>query len=97
MCSSDLRPAYVLVKGYAYASNWNSWDAARNTYNWTSQDLRPNSAAAEFNGYTNTGGAINILSNGFQIVKSDGDVNNSGTTFIYIAFAENPFKYALAR
>ena len=97
MCSSDLRPAYVLVKGYAYASNWNSWDAARNTYNWTSQDLRPNSAAAEFNGYTNTGGAINILSNGFQTVKSDGDVNNSGTTFIYIAFAENPFKYALAR
>ena len=43
------------------------------------------------------GGAINILSNGFQIIKSDGDVNNSGTTFIYIAFAENPFKYALAR
>ena len=32
-------------------------------------------------------------------VKVNGgyDTNNSGTTYIYAAFAENPFKYSLAR
>jgi hypothetical protein len=40
---------------------------------------------------------IDILSNGFKVRDSTTYVNASGGTYIYMAFAENPFKYSLAR
>jgi len=42
---------------------------------------------------------FDILSNGFKIRSGSGssDVNSSGVTYIYLAFAENPFKYTNAR
>jgi hypothetical protein len=94
---TGFRPKFVLVKGSTYASNWNTFDASRNTYNITTQILRSNLADAEFDGNATAGGCIDILSNGFKIRKSDGDVNSSGQTLIYMAFAENPFKNANAR
>ena len=39
----------------------------------------------------------NILSNGFKQRGTGVSMNASGGTYIYIAFAENPFKYSLAR
>jgi hypothetical protein len=86
-----------LVKGSTYASNWNTFDASRNTYNITTQILRSNLADVEFDGNATAGGCIDITSNGFKIRKSDGDVNSSGQTLIYMAFAESPFKYSNAR
>lgn len=41
--------------------------------------------------------AIDCLSNGFKIRNTGGNVNGSGDTYIYAAFAENPFQYARAR
>ena len=40
---------------------------------------------------------LDILSNGFKARKSDGFENGSGQTHIYMAFAEQPFKFANAR
>jgi hypothetical protein len=40
---------------------------------------------------------IDSLSNGFKIRGTDGNVNTNSATYIYMAFAENPFKYSLAR
>jgi hypothetical protein len=94
---TGFRPRYVLVKGSSFGANWNLFDTSRNPYNITTQVLRPNLSDAEFDGNAITGGAIDVLSNGFKIRKSDGDVNSSGQTFIYAAFAESPFKYSLAR
>jgi hypothetical protein len=37
-----------------------------------------------------------FVSNGFK-VRSTSAINASGGTYIYMAFAENPFKYSLAR
>jgi hypothetical protein len=38
-----------------------------------------------------------IVSNGFKLRGDGGATNNSGENYIYMAFAENPFKYSLAR
>jgi hypothetical protein len=41
--------------------------------------------------------ALEILSNGFKLRESGTKFNGSGNTFIYLAFAESPFKNARAR
>jgi len=41
--------------------------------------------------------AIDILSNGFKLRVATYQPNTSGGTFVYAAFCESPFKYALAR
>jgi hypothetical protein len=35
---------------------------------------------------------IAVLSNGFQVCANDSNGNASGGTFIYMAFASNPFR-----
>jgi hypothetical protein len=40
---------------------------------------------------------IDLVSNGFKIRDASAFDNSSGDTYIYMAFAENPFKYANAR
>jgi hypothetical protein len=44
-----------------------------------------------------TGYNIDLLSNGFKTREFGTDLNGSGQTYIYMAFAETPFKYSLAR
>jgi hypothetical protein len=44
-----------------------------------------------------TGQSIDLVSNGFKIRNSNANENTNGATYIYMAFAENPFKNALAR
>ena len=89
------RPRYVMLKrsdtgGANY--NWFCYDSARDTYNATQNYLEINVASAEQNG-----AAVDFLSNGFKVRLTSTYWNASGGTFIYMAFAENPFKYSLAR
>jgi len=88
------RPRYVLLKSSTQATDWYIYDTARDTYNLTTLELNPNLSAAEQNG---TYGSMDILSNGFKLRFAGGEVNVSSQTYIYMAFAENPFKNALAR
>jgi hypothetical protein len=86
------RPRFVLFKaatGTTY--NWAMYDAARDTYNILGNQLAANSSAAE-----GTFQNVDFLSNGFK-VRGNNNINESGATIIYAAFAENPFKYSLAR
>ena len=90
---TGFKPAFVLYKGATEAgSSWIIWDSARNTYNPVDKYLLPNSSGAE-----STAVGIDILSNGFKLRTSSGGNNTSGQTYIYMAFAEHPFKEALAR
>jgi hypothetical protein len=50
--------------------------------------LFPNLSNAES---TDADNNIDFLSNGFKMRTSNGDTNSNGVTFIYMAFAENPF------
>ena len=89
---TGFRPAYVLIKQSSDINSWFVWDSSRSSYNLASATLKPNSSDAEETSYS-----IDILSNGFKIRTSDSRQNTTGGTYIYMAFASNPFKYSLAR
>jgi hypothetical protein len=90
---TGFRPRFLLVKTINTAGySWTMYDSSRNTYNAVSNLLYANLSNAE-----NTGTArFDFLSNGFKNRDSSND-NVSGNTYIYMAFAENPFKYSNAR
>jgi hypothetical protein len=94
---TGFRPRYILHKATSTTSQWLIWDTARNTYNVLSNaELLANQTNAEGSGSWGT--QLDILSNGFKFRGSDNtNFNYTGITYIYIAFAENPFSIALAR
>jgi hypothetical protein len=92
---TGFRPAFVLVKRTDSTANWNIWDKQRSIYNPANDLLQPDSSAAE---YVNlTAWDIDLVSNGFKVRGTNQQVNASGGTYIYMAFAEAPFKNAVAR
>jgi len=86
------RPKFIMFKRTDSANVWSILDSTRDTYNVTNLSLYPNNSIAE-----ETGKNVDFLSNGFKQRQTDGGWNASGGTYIYAAFAENPFKYANAR
>ncbi len=75
-----------MVKNTSTAgTNWVMFDNKRIGYNESNYYLRPNGNNAE-----STNIPLDILSNGFKIRTSAGDVNTSGNSYIYMAFAEAP-------
>ena len=88
---TGFRPAFVMVKRTNGAVGWGIYDTARNTFNAFDKTLVANVSDAE-----QTTVIGDILSNGFKF-RYSGSQNTSGATYIYMAFAENPFKYSLAR
>jgi hypothetical protein len=91
--NTGFRPAWVMIKRTDDTENWYINDTTRSTYNpLTNATLYANLNAAE-----GTGHAIDYLSNGFRIVNSNAAYNANSGTYIYMAFAEMPFKYANAR
>jgi hypothetical protein len=94
---TGFRPRWILLKKTSATSNWSILDTSRDAYNVSAQDLLPNSSAAETTGGTTSGAYADILSNGFKCRGNGGDINDSGATYIYAAFAENPFRIARAR
>jgi hypothetical protein len=91
---TGFRPRFVMVKKSSAVGNWLIFDTSRSAFNVQSDALFPNLSNAE----TTTSNYNNdFVSNGFKIRTLDGSWNDSGVTYIYMAFAENPFKYARAR
>jgi hypothetical protein len=86
------RPAFVMLKRTDSTSNWTILDLKREGYNVDNDPLFPNLNNAE-----GTTDLADLLSNGFKLRSTDASVNASAGTYIYAAFAENPFKYSLAR
>jgi len=92
---TGFRPAYVLIKCTSTSpTEWHVWDDQRSTYNVMNRALRPNNSNAESD---STDYSIDFLSNGAKIRNASNLDNQNGQTFIYAAFAENPFKNSLAR
>jgi hypothetical protein len=89
------RPRFVMIKRSDSADDWIMMDSSRSTYNVAILTLYANGSFAEDSNVTNR--AEDFLSNGFKIRSSPSYLNASGGTYIYMAFAENPFKYANAR
>ena len=86
------KPAYVLVKDISSSYSWDLHDNKRDPDNVTEKSLAPNLSNAE-----DTYDAKDFLANGFKLRSSSNSLNKSGDTYIYLAFAESPFKYSRAR
>jgi len=84
---TGFKPAFVITKRTDSADNWGLLDNKRDGYNLTNKALTPNSSGAE---YTTNSPASDFVSNGFKIRQSDGVINASGGSYIYMAFAESP-------
>ena len=87
------RPAWIMLKRRDAAS-WNWWlrDYKRDPYNPADARMQ-----ADTDNSDNQGDGYNIYSNGFQLTLSNGDYNASDEVYIFVAFAESPFKYSNAR
>ena len=89
------RPALVMFKNITtVGGHWVTYDAVRDTFNPVDSWLNPNRTNTEG---TNSAFDVDFVSNGFKVRNTDIAWNTSGDTFIYLAFAEQPFKYANAR
>ena len=85
---TGFKPAFLIVKESSSAgNNWQIGDNKRNGYNVIAPRLETSTSDSE---YTNLSW-VDFVSNGFKIRSSDGAFNTSGNTYIYMAFAENPF------
>ena len=81
------RPAWIMTKITSGTDNWQVCDNKRDTDNAVFSQLNPDSTDAQNDGDAK----VDFLSNGFKIRKSGGSWNGSGSTFVYMAFAEAPF------
>lgn len=90
---TGFRPRFVLIKRTDAVATWFILDTSRSTYNVMMNELYPNTSGAE----VATSNDIDALSNGFKLRLTAVALNASGGTYVYMAFAENPFKYSLAR
>ena len=87
------RPRWVMIKCTG-VDHWNIEDSSRNTYNPEQTRLLTDDPTSE---QTSSAYYVDYLSNGFKLRTTDVGFNGSASTYIYAAFAENPFKYANAR
>ena len=86
------RPAYVIIKYIGTAMSWVIFDNKRSPYNDVSKFLFSDAATAE----TTQSPMINFLSNGMEM-RRVGSYHNNTNPYLYMAFAETPFKNANAR
>ena len=85
---TGFKPAFVMLK---YASptsgvgNWGMHDGVRDVDNPVQKGLIANSSAVE-----DTHDFMDMMSNGFKLRSTSTNRNESGSTYIYMAFAEEP-------
>jgi hypothetical protein len=92
---TNFSPRWVMIKRTDTTSNWVIVDTSRNVYNPQDLNLYPNLSAAE-DDYTTTY-PFDMLSNGIKFRANYANVNASGGTYIFAAFASSPFKLSLAK
>ena len=94
---TGFRPKFVMCKVISTSNWWIMFDSTRNPYNAANYELAANLSDAEYTANTSQYTLFDFLSNGFKLRTGSLEGNSNGQTYIYMAFAENPFKNALAR
>jgi hypothetical protein len=82
---TGFKPAFVMQKNVSATQGYQLQDNKREGYNGDNDLLQPNDSAAE-SGVNR----VDFLSNGFKVITTDAGQNTSGSTYIYMAFAESP-------
>ena len=84
---TGFKPAWIMVKKFnSSGDEWNIFDNKRDVDNVMQQRLVANVNAANA-----AGTYVDFLSNGFKFRTTNNLGNGSGNSYIYMAFAENPF------
>jgi len=86
-------PAWVMFKNVDEAYAWVMYDNKRDTYNVKGDSLYADDNAAETDDTQN----LDFVSNGFKFRDNSYQNNYASNTYVYLAFAESPFKTANAR
>ena len=84
---TGFKPAFVITRRTDSAENWAMFDNKRDGFNVNNRIILANTSDAENTANT----YLDLLSNGFKARSTSGAINSSGGTYIYMAFAENPF------
>jgi hypothetical protein len=94
------RPAFIMIKNKTASAEWVMVDSVRSTFNEVDDILVADDSSSEAD-FGTTNRNIDFLSNGFKIMNTVAGgttaLNTSGSIYTYMAFAEQPFKYANAR
>jgi len=82
------KPAFIMTKrtDSSTGGSWQMYDNKRLGYNVDNNQMKADKTNAE-----DTSDGLDILSNGFKMRNSGNSYNASGASYIYMAFAENPF------
>jgi hypothetical protein len=83
---TGFKPAWVMYKRTNTGADWHMYDNKRDPINQVDLTIFTNSSSAEA-----SGDALDFLSNGFKQRNTGAEANGSGDSYIYMAFAENPF------
>lgn len=89
---TGFRPAWVIIKSLTSETGWRIYDSKRLGFNVTNNALYANDAGAA----DAANDHIDLISNGFKMRRNNVS-NTNGVNYLYMAFAEQPFKYANAR
>lgn len=84
------KPAFVVIKCIDSVDNWRVYDNLRDGFNPENDPLYPNLSSPE----NEVSNHLDFVANGFK-TRSDNN-NLNGNRYIYMAFAESPFKYSNA-
>jgi hypothetical protein len=86
------RPRFVMCKRTDTSGNWMMIDSSRSPYNLCVGAVFANVANAQ-----DSTSPYDFVANGYKIRSTTTEANTSSGTYIYMAFAENPFTLARAR
>ena len=85
---TGFKPAWGMFKRTNSTGNWVMMDNKRDPFNEMQRHLFANTNAAE--NLNTTYNDFDFLSNGVKIREDNNDINGSGSTYIYMLFAEAP-------
>jgi hypothetical protein len=86
---TGFKPAFVITKRTDGTVDWYMFDNKRqNSFNVVNGMLRPSATSTELD---ESSVYVDFLSNGFKWRGNNAGNNTSGGSYIYMAFAENPF------
>jgi hypothetical protein len=78
-------PAFVMIKMTSGSDSWFMYDNKRSPFN-----VRGKYLVADGSGTDSNANAFDFVSNGFKIRTTASSFNGSGSSYIYMAFAEQP-------
>jgi len=90
---TGFKPAFLMFKVTSTTDSWQIYDTTRQDSNVFGRSLTPNENAVE----SSFSARVDLLSNGFKARSTNTAINGSSQDYIFMAFAETPFKTATAR